>query len=223
LTNASSTPSINVKNGDAAATFNDNAQIKMGWAGSAAGTSQFAQYIHTRHNAGATENAIDFYLSNGTANNTITSGSTRAMSISSPGNLDVAGKITFGDATGNVALKVSAFKNYGSYISMDNIKATVIVSGGYGGVSIAAVSTTFNALISGNYSMYNGVTGGGAANANQSITTTPTGMLFGWSFPTAGDTATFLITDNTNSRVYRLIVQINYSFLNNFISIERLL
>jgi hypothetical protein len=223
LSNISTNPSISIKNGDAAAAYSDNAQIKMGWAGSAAGTSQYAQFIHTRHNAGTTENAIDFYLSNGTANNTITSGSTKAMSISSPGNLDVAGKITFGDASGNVALKVSAFKSSGSYISMDNLKATVIVSNNYGGVSIAAVSTTFNALISGSYSMYNLTTGGGAANANQSITTTPTGMLFGWSFPTAGDTATFLITDNTNSRVYRLIVQINYSFLNNFMSIERLI
>ena len=59
LTNVTTTPSINVKNGDAAATYNDNAQIKMGWAGSAAGTTQYAQFMHTRHNAGTTSRCDD--------------------------------------------------------------------------------------------------------------------------------------------------------------------
>ena len=76
LSNTTITPSINVKNGDAAATLNDNAQIKMGWAGSAAGTSQYAQFIHTRHNAGQQIMPLIFYLSDGTYNNTITTGST---------------------------------------------------------------------------------------------------------------------------------------------------
>jgi hypothetical protein len=118
---------------------------------------------------------------------------------------------------------VSGFVNAGTYIQMDNIKATVLVVTGYGGLSIAAVSTQFDALISGNYGMYSGTSGGGAIQASQTITTTPTGKLFGWGFPNASDASTYIITDNTNGRVYRITLQINYSFLNNFISIERLL
>jgi uncharacterized protein YdeI (BOF family) len=138
------------------------------------------------------------------------------------GDMNVTGKINLTDPTGNVAVKVSGLKNAGTYISLDNIKAAVVVSGSYGGLSIGAVSTTFNALISATYGMYGGSSGGGY-NGNVSITTTPTTSLFGWGFPTAGDSSTYMVTDNTNSRVYRIIIQINYSFNNNFISIERLL
>jgi hypothetical protein len=147
---------------------------------------------------------------------------TPAATLDVTGNVNVTGKINFTDASGNVALKISGFKNAGTFISLDNIKATTVVSGVYGGLSIGAVSTTFNALISGSYAM-NGAYGGSGYNANQSITTTATGSLFGWGFPTAGDTSTYIITDNTNLRTYRIILQINYGFNNNFISIERLL
>jgi hypothetical protein len=219
LSNTTTTPSINVKNGDAAATFNDNAQIKMGWAGSAAGTSQYAQFIHTRHNAGPTNNAIDFYLSDGTANNTITTGSTRAMSILSPGDVEISGKLTIGNASGNVATKVSGFVNAGTFLSMDNLKVSVTM-GGSRGLSVGAVSTNFTANISAYYAMNGGVAGSAAANV--AYTTTPSGAAFGWSFPSEGDGSYYNILDKTNNRMYRVTLFIGASYLNNFISIERL-
>lgn len=219
LSNTTTTPSINVKNGDAAAVFNDNAQIKMGWAGSPAGTSQYAQFIHTRHNAGPTNNGIDFYLSNGTANNTITSGSTRAMSINSPGDVEITGKLTIGDPSGNVATKVSGFVNAGTFLSMDNLKVSV-TTGGSRGLSVAAVSTNFTANISAWYGM-NGGTAGSAA-INVAYTTTPSGAAFGWSFPSEGDGSYYTILDKTNNRMYRVTLMIGASYINNFICIERL-
>jgi hypothetical protein len=219
LSNTTTTHSINVKNGDAAATFNDNAQIKMGWAGSAAGTSQYAQFIHTRHNAGPTNNAIDFYLSDGTANNTITTGSTRAMSILSPGDVEISGKLTIGNASGNVATKVSGFVNAGTFLSMDNLKVSV-TTGGSRGLSVGAVSTNFTANISAYYAMNGGVAGSAAANV--AYTTTPSGAAFGWSFPSEGDGSYYNILDKTNNRMYRVTLFIGASYLNNFISIERL-
>ncbi len=219
LSNTTTTPSINVKNGDAAATFNDNAQIKMGWAGSAVGTSQYAQFIHTRHNAGPTNNAIDFYLSDGTANNTITTGSTRAMSILSPGDVEISGKLTIGNANGNVATKVSGFVNAGTFLSMDNLKVSV-TTGGSRGLSVGAVSTNFTANISAYYAMNGGVAGSAAANV--AYTTTPSGAAFGWSFPSEGDGSYYNILDKTNNRMYRVTLIIGASYLNNFISIERL-
>jgi hypothetical protein len=236
LTNSTTSPSLTLRNGDAAATYNDNAQIRFGWAGSTAGTSQYAQLIHTRHNAGTTNNAIDFYLSNGTANNTISSGSTLAMSITSPGNVgigvanptqaldvngnvNVTGKINLTDPSGNVATKVSGLVNAGTFLSLDNLKVSV-TTGGSRGLSVGAVTTNFTANISAYYAMNGGVAG--TAVANVAYTTTPSGAAFGWSFPSESDGSYYNILDKTNNRMYRVTLIIGASYFNNFISIERL-
>ena len=213
------TSSLVLKNGDAATAFTDAPQIRMGWSGSAAGKSQYAQIIHTRHNSGGTNNAIDFYLSDGTAENTITSGSTRAMSITSPGNVEITGKLSVGDPTGNVVTKASGLVNAGSFVTLDNVKATVTSSGNRS-LSIGAVSTSFNANISGYY----GAVGGGNGNAvnNQTYATSASTAIFGWNFPNHSESATYLLQDSSNSRMYRITMMIGPSYINNFISIERL-
>ncbi len=215
------TSSLVLRNGDAAASFTDVPQIRMGWSGSAAGKSQYAQIIHTRHNSGGTNNAIDFYLSNGTAENTITSGSTRAMSITSPGNVEITGKLSVGDPTGNVVTKASGLVNAGTFVQVDNLRATVIINGNYGGLSLASVSGSFNCNIGGNFS--GPAVGSSGTAGTTTITTTASSSIFGWGFPSQGDTSTYILTDTTNSRAYRITLQIGGSFLNNFISIERLL
>ena len=212
--------SLVLRNGDAATAFNDAPQIRMGWSGSVAGKSQYAQIIHSRHNSGGTNNAIDFYLSNGTADNTITSGSTRAMSITSPGNVEITGKLDVGDPTGNVVTKKTGFVNAGTFVQVDNIRATVILNGNYGGLSLASVSGSFNCNIGGNFS--GPAVGSSGTAGTTTITTTASSSIFGWGFPSQGDTSTYILTDTTNSRAYRITLQIGGSFLNNFISIERL-
>lgn len=217
-------PSLVLRNGDAASSYSDIAQIKMGWSGSAVGKSQFAQFIHTRHNSGAGGNAIDFYLSNGTADNTVTTGSAKAMTIESPGNLTIAGKLTVSDASGNVVSKVASYVNTDTYISLDNIKVACTrngAGGGYAGLSIGAVNGTFNASTSGTFGLAG--QGGGQSNYNINYTTTGSNSIFGWGFGSAGDGSTYLINDLTNLRVYRVTLLIGYAFFNNFVSIERLL
>jgi hypothetical protein len=120
---------------------------------------------------------------------------------------------------GELMWKASGMVNAGTFVSLDNIKATV-TSGSPYGLSIAAVSTTFSANISA-YHAYTGGIAGTQAN-NQSITTTPTNSLFNWSFITEGDGAYYTIVDKTNSRMYRITMMIGSGFNNNFISIERL-
>jgi hypothetical protein len=120
---------------------------------------------------------------------------------------------------GELMWKASGMVNAGTFVSLDNIKATV-TSGSPYGLSIAAVSTTFSANISA-YHAYTGGIAGGQAN-NQSITTTPTNSLFNWSFITEGDGAYYTIVDKTNNRMYRITMMIGSGFNNNFISIERL-
>ncbi len=67
-----------ITNGDNSTVYSNKAQIAFGHNG----TNLYNHFIHTRHNSGGlTENAIDFYLCNSTAANTITSGSIHTMSL----------------------------------------------------------------------------------------------------------------------------------------------
>lgn len=218
---ATGTSSLILRNGDAATTFGDNPQIRMGWSGSPTGTNQYAQIIHTRHNAGPTNNAIDFYLSDGTASNTITNGSTRAMTITSPGNVEITGRLNVGDPTGNVATKIAARVDAGVEISLDNLKARVTTSGSRG-LEIGAVSGTISLHVQGSYTNVTGVAGT-RTPAPTTYTTTFSGSLFGWSFGAESDTAVYHFADVSNSRFYRVTLMIGSSYFNNFIAIERLL
>lgn len=116
----------------------------------------------------------------------------------------------------------SGFVNAGSFVTLDNIKATV-TTGGNRGFSLASVAGTFQAHISATFGYINGV-GGSATNGGSPPTynITPSASFFGWSFPNAGDGSVYLINDITNTRFYRITLMIGHGYNNNFISIERL-
>jgi len=114
--------------------------------------------------------------------------------------------------------RVSGFVNAGANVIMDSLKATVTTSD-QRGLSLAATTGSFEANVAGTYA---NVGGTGGSRASVSITTTPSASLFGWDFTIAGDMATYIITDSTNSRAYRVTMQIGNGFDNNMISIERL-
>jgi hypothetical protein len=192
----------------------------MGWSGSPTGTNQYAQIIHTRHNAGPTNNAIDFYLSDGTASNTITNGSTRAMTITSPGDVEITGKLTIGNPTGNVATKLTGRVTAGTFLTFDNLRFSVTTAEPRG-LSIATVSGTVNLYVEGRYN--NGGVFGNRTDTALTYSTSPSGSLFGWGFNRAGDTIVYQFIDPDNSRMYRVTLIIMPSYINNFISIERLL
>ena len=113
--------------------------------------------------------------------------------------------------------RVSGFVNAGANVVMDSLKATVTTSD-QRGLSLAATVGSFNANVAGTYA--NVSTGG--SRASVTITTSPSTSLFGWNFDIAGDMATYIITDTTNSRAYRITMQIGDGYNNNMISIERL-
>jgi hypothetical protein len=121
---------------------------------------------------------------------------------------------------GELLWKASGFVNAGTFVTLDNLKCTVTTSG-QRGLSIGAVSGSFEADLSGWYGGQSVGTAGSAAN-NLSYNTTASTSLFGWSFPAHGDTAQYQIRDKTNNRFYRVTMMIGASYLNNFISIERL-
>lgn len=227
LTNSTiGTPSLILRNGDAATSYSDVAQIKMGWSGSATGKSQYAQFIHSRHNSGPTNNAIDFYLSDGTADNTVATGSTKAMSLESPGNLTVAGKINLADASGNVAIKAAAFVNESVPVTLGDIQVQMAPNGLARSLQIKTTGTAFTGMVSA-YTTYNGASGSHAftyiSDVTQNINTTFAHLGTTWGFAQSGDVANYFLRDSTNSRFYRITLMVGPSYFNNFISIERLL
>jgi hypothetical protein len=120
---------------------------------------------------------------------------------------------------GELMWKASGMVAAGTFVTLDNLKCTVTTSDNRG-LSIGAVSTTFEADLSGVY-MASGGSAGGSTN-NLTYTTTASTSLFNWNFVAHGDTAHYHIRDKTNNRFYRVTMMIGISYLNNFISIERL-
>ena len=73
-------------------------------------------------------------------------------------------------------------------------------------------------------SSYTLVTGGhtGSATGNTiTYTTTPSTSLFAYSFPSQGDWSQYIFIDAVNVKMYRVNLLIGVGYLNNFISIER--
>jgi hypothetical protein len=120
---------------------------------------------------------------------------------------------------GELMWKASGMVATGTFVTLDNLKCTITTSGNRG-LSIGAVSTNFEADVSGVW-----MTAGGSAGAsanNLSYTTTASTSLFDVNFVAHGNTAQYQIRDKTNNRFYRVTMMIGISYLNNFISIERL-
>lgn len=120
---------------------------------------------------------------------------------------------------GELAWKKSGFVDAGTFVSLDNVKASVSTTGTRG-LSIGAVSTTFEADVSGWYTVAGG-NGGSTAN-NITYTTTAAGSFGNWNFPTHGDMVQVNLRDKTNNRFYRITMMIGSGYISNFICIERL-
>jgi hypothetical protein len=115
--------------------------------------------------------------------------------------------------------KASGMVGAGTFVTLDNLKVAVTDDGNRG-LSIGAVSTTFEADLSGVW-MTSGGSAGASAN-NLTYTTTASTSLFNVNFVAHGDTAQYQIRDKTNDRFYRVTMMIGLSYISNFISIERL-
>jgi hypothetical protein len=128
---------------------------------------------------------------------------------------------TPGGNAGELMWKASGMVGVGTFVSLDNLKCTITSAAqGNRGLSIGAVSTTFEADASGWYTVSGG-SGGGTGN-NLTYTTTASNSLFNWNFPTHGDMVQVNLRDKTNNRFYRITMMIGASYISNFISIERL-
>jgi hypothetical protein len=146
---------------------------------------------------------------------------TERVRIDNSGSVNITGKINLTDPSGNVSTKAAAFVDAGTFVTLDNLKATVTTSGARG-LSLATVSGTLNLYVQGVYTNQSGAANTSFTNAPVAFTTTASGSMFDWSFG-LGNTIIYHLTDATNSRMYRVTLIIMPSYIKNFISIERLL
>jgi hypothetical protein len=115
--------------------------------------------------------------------------------------------------------KASGIVNAGTFVTLDNLKATVTTTSNRG-LSVATVSGTVTGYVSGHYQ---GIVSSSSGNSSStSLSTSATTSLFGWNFTSEGDMSNYILRDNTNNRVYRIILIIGPAYNSNFISIERL-
>ncbi len=148
-----------------------------------------------------------------------TNAPTQALDVT--GNVNVTGKINLTDPTGSVTTKVAGFVDAGTYVTLDNVRATVNTSGSRG-LGLATVTGSFSAFTNGTYTLYTGGTNGQGTTLTVT-TTTASSSMFGWNFVSQGDASTYIVNDTTNKRIYRITLMIGGSYLGNLITIERLL
>ena len=129
--------SLSLRNGNNALTFSDEGQIRFGWNGS----TDYSHFISTKHNSAGTDNSIDFFVNDGTPENTINNGSIHVMSmvdgkvgigITNPTNrLEVDGNASINDFLGvgvqtvNYPLHVETINNNNWSTKLQNNNTTL--------------------------------------------------------------------------------------------------
>jgi len=81
---SASSGGILIRNGDSNTGSSNAPQITFGWNGN----DQYKHFIQTRHSSGSADNAIDFYVCNGTSNNSLASGVNHNLTLES-GNVGI--------------------------------------------------------------------------------------------------------------------------------------
>lgn len=145
---------------------------------------------------------------------------TERLRIDNSGNVNVTGKLNVTDPTGNVSTKLTTRFTAGTFVNFDNLRFSVTTVEPRG-LSIATGSGSVNLYVEGRFN--NGGIAGTRTASPITYTTTPSGSPFGWGFNSSGDTIIYHLTDPDNGRMYRVTLIIMPSYINNFISIERLL
>jgi hypothetical protein len=122
--------------------------------------------------------------------------------------------------------RISKFADAGTVVNFGDIQVTVATAGSRS-LLIKTSGASFTAMVSA-YTTYNGGTGTNAftyySDQSQTVNSSwgyPGGVT--WSFGREGDVAVYFIKDSTNMRFYRITVMIGPSYLNNMISIEKLI
>ena len=123
--------------------------------------------------------------------------------------------------SGELLFKSSGFVNAGVDVTLGNLRARLSASGNRN-LQLSTVTGTYSVYGSDVHSQ-SGVSGSTIPEGSAvTITTTPTSIIPGYNFTTAGATETLLLRDVSSTIAWRITMIIGGSYNNNFISIERL-
>jgi hypothetical protein len=121
--------------------------------------------------------------------------------------------------------KFAKFVNDAIPVSFGDIQVQLAPSGLSRSLQIKTTGTSFTAEVSA-YTAYKS-NGNNAFTYFSNITQTVTGTFAHigttWGFATDGDLAVYYVRDTTNSRFYRITLMVGPGFLNNMISIEKII
>lgn len=122
----------------------------------------------------------------------------------------------------NNSTRIAAFVNRGVDVTLGNLKVRVSATGN-ASLQVSTVTGTYTVYGSDTY-VAGGVGGTTISDvAKLTITTTPAYLNGGLHFTVGGFTDTWIIMDQTNSIGWRINMIIGASYINNLISIERIL
>lgn len=122
---------------------------------------------------------------------------------------------------GELLFKASGFVNAGVDVTLGNLKARLAGSGNRS-LQLSTVTGTYSVYGADIYS-YGGIAGVTIDYGSPiTITTTPTYLVPGYQFNSAGAVDTWYLRDTGNTIAWRITLIVGPSWNNNFISIERL-
>jgi hypothetical protein len=120
--------------------------------------------------------------------------------------------------------KIAKFVDAGVPVSFGDIQVQMITSGNRS-LQIRTTGTSFTGMVSA-YTTYNGASSAGFtyfSDITQIVTSTFAYLGTSWGFSQNGDVAVYYLRDTSNLRFYRITLMVGPSYINNMISIEKLL
>jgi hypothetical protein len=168
--------------------------------------------------AGSDGAAVANYIQiNPTFSLTAISGFTTTSDVNVGGNLNVTGTST------SLVVKASGLVNAGVDVTLGNLKARIPTAGNRS-LQVSTVSGTYSVTGSGTYSSNATIAGSTIQSTSpRTINTTPAYLNSSYNFTIDGATDTWTIYDAANAIGWRITCIIGSSYVNNMISIERLL
>jgi hypothetical protein len=121
--------------------------------------------------------------------------------------------------------KTARFVNEAVPVSFGDIQVQMAPNGSSRSLQIKTTSTSFTAEVSA-YTAYRSNSNHAFtyfSNITQTVTGTFAHIGTTWGFATDGDLAVYYVRDTTNSRFYRITLMVGPGFLNNMISIEKII
>ena len=121
--------------------------------------------------------------------------------------------------------KIAKFVDAGVPVVFGDIQVQM-ATGGSRSLQIRTTGTSFTGIVSA-YTTYNGASGTNSftyfSDVTQTINSTFAYLGTTWGFAQSGDVAVYYVRDSSNMRFYRITLMVGPSYLNNMISIEKLI